>query len=161
MPCANRFGGPATSFSSNGSRGVICSRDELAERAQLRPGQHTRDEAVEQDRQDPFRVEHHGRTAMATTPVADEPSRDFVDGVRETDDLGHGTILLGRSPKHNAAPITRIPGSTKNHGNNQNGGSATTALKLSRLSAIAAIIGAMSPDCFGHSALSAVDAGMA
>src|SRR5439155_12700284 len=49
----------------------------------------------------------------------------------------------GRSRATSARPATSTPGTTKNHGNIQNGGSAATASKLPTLSDIAPIIGAI------------------
>ena len=69
--------------------------DELAERAQLRAGEHPGDEAVREDEREPAHVEGDGGDGHQDHAGGDEAGRDLVDGVGEADQLGAGPTVGG------------------------------------------------------------------
>ena len=69
IDCANRFGGPGTSFGAP-SRGATTARRQLCERAELRTGEHASEEAESQSTSSQCQPVMSATSAMTATPPA-------------------------------------------------------------------------------------------
>ena len=94
------------------------ARDELADGAERRAGQHAREEPVGDDGGHPRQVEHDRRQAQQDDDAGDQARGDLVDGVREGEEaLAHdGESVSGISSLAPVGPPRRVGSAADVHG---------------------------------------------